>query len=95
MTLMLLLAGINVIAFALMGWDKRLAETNARSRIPERTLLLLALCGGALGTLIGQQLFRHKTKKQPFRLILWGAALLNILAGVLFFWIVIDRGLAF
>jgi len=37
----------------------------------------------ALGALLGQQYFRHKTKKQPFRLLLWGAALVNILAVVL------------
>ena len=39
-----------------------------------RTLLGLALFGGALGALLGQQLFRHKTQKQPFRTLLWLAA---------------------
>ena len=77
MTLPLILASINVIAFLAFGWDKRLAETHQR-RIPERTLLALALFGGALGALLGQQLFRHKTQKQPFRTLLWLCAAVNV-----------------
>lgn len=82
MTLMLVLIGINVLAFFAFGWDKACAENDWR-RVPEAQLLLLTLFGGALGALLGQQYFRHKTKKQPFRLLLWGAALVNILAVVL------------
>ncbi|MEQ1809398.1 MAG: DUF1294 domain-containing protein [Terricaulis sp.] len=82
MTLLLILASINVIAFIAFGWDKRLAETHQR-RIPERTLLALALFGGALGALIGQQVFRNKTQKQPFRTLLWLCALANVVAAVL------------
>jgi uncharacterized membrane protein YsdA (DUF1294 family) len=77
MTVLLLVVGINVIAFLAFGWDKRRAETRQR-RIPERTLLTLAFIGGALGALLGQQIFRHKTQKQPFRALLWLAALANI-----------------
>lgn len=82
MTVVLILIGINVIAFLAFGWDKRLAERR-QSRIAERSLLVLALLGGALGALLGQQMFRHKTKKQPFRLLLWGAALVNLAAAIL------------
>ena len=77
MTVLLLLIGINVIAFLAFGCDKRSAETRRR-RIPERTLLTLAFVGGALGALLGQQIFRHKTQKQPFRALLWLAAFANI-----------------
>jgi len=77
MTLLLLLIGINVIAFLAFGWDKHLAGTRKR-RIPERTLLTLAFIGGALGALLGQQIFRHKTQKQPFRALLWLAAFANV-----------------
>jgi len=79
MALLLAWAGINVIAFLAFGWDKRQSERPGASRIAERTLLGLALFGGALGALIGQQTFRHKTKKQPFRTLLWLAALVNLL----------------
>jgi uncharacterized membrane protein YsdA (DUF1294 family) len=81
MMLLLAWAGINVIAFLAFGWDKRQSIHN-QSRIAERTLIALALFGGALGALLGQQLFRHKTQKQPFRTLLWCAALVNILAAV-------------
>ncbi len=81
MALLLAWAGINVIAFLAFGWDKRQSIRDG-SRIAERTLLALALFGGALGALIGQQLFRHKTQKQPFRTLLWLAAVVNMLAAV-------------
>jgi uncharacterized membrane protein YsdA (DUF1294 family) len=81
MALLLAWAGINVIAFLAFGWDKRCAERSL-SRISERTLLMLALFGGALGALIGQQVFRHKTQKQPFRVLLWCAAVVNILVAI-------------
>ncbi|QGZ94140.1 DUF1294 domain-containing protein [Terricaulis silvestris] len=81
MTLLLAWAGINVIAFLAFGWDKR-QSIHHGSRIAERTLIALALLGGALGALTGQQVFRHKTQKQPFRLLLWCAAVINILAAI-------------
>lgn len=81
MTLLLVLLSINVIAFLAFGWDKRQSERHGR-RIPERTLLSLALFGGALGALIGQQVFRHKTQKQPFRTLLWLCSLANLGAAI-------------
>jgi uncharacterized membrane protein YsdA (DUF1294 family) len=84
MALMLAWIGINLIAFLAFGWDKRQAERDG-SRIAERTLIGLALFGGALGALVGQQVFRHKTRKQPFRTLLWLAAVINILAAVVAF----------
>lgn len=86
MTALLLLVGINVIAFLAFGWDKRQSERYGR-RIPERTLLGLALFGGALGALLGQQVFRHKTKKQPFRTLLWLAAAINIAVAIVWWWL--------
>ena len=82
MALMLALIGINVVAFLAFGWDKWQSTRPGASRIAERTLIGLALFGGALGALIGQQTFRHKTLKQPFRTLLWCAAVINILAAV-------------
>jgi uncharacterized membrane protein YsdA (DUF1294 family) len=82
MAVLLILIGINVIAFLAFGWDKRQSTRRGASRIAERTLIGLALFGGALGALIGQQVFRHKTQKQPFRTVLWCAALINILVEI-------------
>lgn len=58
---------INAASFALMLIDKQKARKN-RWRIPERTMLGIALMGGSLGGLIGMRLCRHKTKHLRFSL---------------------------
>lgn len=59
------LAVINFTAWAAYGLDKCRARSG-KWRIPERTLLLLALAGGSLGALAGMLMFRHKTRKAKF-----------------------------
>ena len=59
------LAAINFITWVVYGADKIKAKSG-KWRIPERTLLLLALIGGSLGALAGMILFRHKTRKPKF-----------------------------
>ena len=58
---------INLIAFALMGVDKRRARREGAWRIPERRLFLSALLGGSVGAIAGMHVFRHKTKHWYFR----------------------------
>ena len=65
--LLALLAVMSVILFVLMGLDKGKARAGAR-RVPEKTLFLLALLGGAIGGTAGMFFFRHKTKHWYFRL---------------------------
>jgi uncharacterized membrane protein YsdA (DUF1294 family) len=64
------LVAINLLAFAAFAIDKRRASAGSW-RVPEKTLLTIALLGGGLGAVGGQQVFRHKTRKEPFRTILW------------------------
>lgn len=45
--------------------DKLKAKKNAW-RIPERTLLLIAVLGGSIGSLLGMYLIRHKTQHPKF-----------------------------
>lgn len=61
------LAIINLIGFFSMFFDKRKAKKN-EWRISEKTLFLFALLGGSLGTTLGMNLFRHKTKHWYFKL---------------------------
>lgn len=48
--------------------DKKRA-IKKKYRIPEKTLFLVALVGGSLGTTLGMETFRHKTKHWYFK---WG-----------------------
>ena len=59
---------VNIIAFILYGLDKKYAR-EGRWRIPEKTLLGIAMIGGAAGAWIGMQMFRHKTKHLSFRVL--------------------------
>ena len=61
------LLGINVITFVLYGVDK-VKSKKGWWRIPEKTLLMLAVIGGSMGALCGIRLFHHKTKHKKFYL---------------------------
>ena len=61
------IAGINILAFVLWGIDKEKAK-KGKWRISESLLLSLALFGGSLGALLGMLVFRHKTQKWQFKL---------------------------
>ncbi len=56
---------INALSFLLMLIDKQKAKKD-RWRIPEKTLIIVALLGGSLGAIAGMKLFRHKTKHPKF-----------------------------
>lgn len=56
---------INVFGFFIMGFDKWKAKRGSW-RIPEKTLFMVTLIGGGVGTITGMYVFRHKTKKLYF-----------------------------
>lgn len=56
---------INIAGFASMGIDKAKAKKHAW-RIPEVTLFSIAILGGSIGSILGMQVFRHKTKHWYF-----------------------------
>ena len=58
---------LNLLTLFLIALDKRRAQ-RYQIRIPERTLFLLSILGGSLGTLAGMQLWRHKTRHNSFRI---------------------------
>ena len=58
---------INLIGLLVMYIDKKKAKYG-KWRISEKTLLIVALLGGSIGTIIGMYWFRHKTQKIKFTL---------------------------
>ncbi len=78
---------MNLITFAVYAHDKRIArQGKGKRRVPERTLILLAFLGGAVGALLGMVLCRHKTKHAkflvlvPLAVILWTLAIGALIA---------------
>ncbi len=63
--IILYLLAVNLVSFIVMGIDKKKAQKRAW-RIPESTLFVLAIIGGSIGSVIGMQLFRHKTRHWYF-----------------------------
>ena len=79
---------INLAAFVMFGADKWKAIRD-QWRIPEKVLLLAALCGGSIGTFAGMQVFRHKTKHWKFILGVPACILLHLAIAVLYWWYVV------
>ncbi len=61
----ILFIAYNFIVFAITAFDKFLAKQN-KWRIPEKTLLLLALFGGTIGAITAMIMFRHKIAKSSY-----------------------------
>lgn len=64
--ILLCFVAVNVIGFFAMGVDKAKARAKAW-RIPEKTLLTIAVIGGGLGVWLGMEVFRHKTRHWYFK----------------------------
>lgn len=56
---------INIASWLLYTHDKEMAKQR-RTRVPERKLLWVTLCGGAPGAELARTWSRHKTKKRYF-----------------------------
>ncbi len=76
--LVIWLACSTVVTFAAFGYDKAIAGSK-RTRVPEIVLLALTFFGGTIGALVGRALFRHKTRKDPFRRQFWAVIAIQIL----------------
>lgn len=78
--------GINLLSFYLMAYDKSQARKGGR-RVPERNLFIAAAVGGALGSLLGMRLWRHKTKHLSFTI---GIPLILVIQGVILYSLLSD-----
>lgn len=80
-----LLVIINLFTFAAYGIDKCKAKKGSW-RIPEKTLILLALFGGSIGAFVGMKVFHHKTLHPKFKFGIPAILIFHILlAGVIIF----------
>lgn len=64
--ILIYLAAITLFTFIVYGIDKRRAK-KGRWRIPESTLLLLAVIGGSIGAYLGMKVWHHKTRHKKFK----------------------------
>lgn len=78
---------MGVIAIILTVYDKWASQHRPRHRIPEMTLLLVAVLGGSIAMYSTMKLIRHKTQKAKF---MWGLPLI-ILGKLAIFYFFITR----
>ena len=76
---------INLFGILIMFIDKRKAIKGSW-RIPEKTLLIIALLGGSVGTMMGMYCFRHKTKKLKFT-IGFPVIMITEIIVIIYFWV--------
>lgn len=76
----------NILTLVIYGVDK-MAARKAWRRVPESTLLIFGFVGGWPGAIVGQQVFRHKTQKQPFKTYFIISVILNIAVLVAAYWL--------
>lgn len=60
------IAIVNVVTFVMYGIDKLKAKKNWW-RIPEATLLWMAVIGGTIGAWTGMKVWHHKTLHKKFK----------------------------
>ena len=80
--LIIYLVLVNAAAFLLMLADKLKAKKGAW-RIPERTLIGIAVIGGSIGAIAGMNLFRHKTRHLKFSIGLPVILAVQVVLGLL------------
>lgn len=73
------LYAINIACFIVMAFDKSFARAGSQ-RVPESLLYCLSALGGTIGVLLAAKVFRHKTRKAKFQLILGVILVLQIVA---------------
>lgn len=74
---------INITGFIIMFIDKSRA-IHKEWRVPEKTLLFIAMIGGSIGMYGGMHAFRHKTKHLKFTIGIPLIFILQIITAVYF-----------
>ena len=85
MVFLIYLAVINLVGILVMATDKSRA-IKGKWRIPEKSLFLVSLLGGSLGTWAGMYLFRHKTKHWYFVIEMPRILILQVALGIFLYY---------
>lgn len=72
---------INVIGFISMYLDKRKA-VKSQWRIKESTLIMISILGGGIGSYLGMETFKHKTKHIKFK---YGIPIIIVVQVIIFY----------
>ena len=72
---------LNIVSFLAFGADKWKAK-KGKWRIPESTLMVLALVGGSIGAWCGMRVWHHKTMHLKFKYGLPAIILLQLALAV-------------
>lgn len=62
----IIIAIINIVTFIIYGIDKYKAK-KGKWRIPENSLIGLAIIGGSIGAYLGMRVWHHKTMHLKFK----------------------------
>ena len=84
MVFLIYLLFINVITFFTYGIDKWKAK-RSKWRIPESTLLMMAVMGGSIGAWLGMKVWHHKTMHKKFKYGVPVILLVQVVIGVYLF----------
>lgn len=83
---LLYILSVNLGGFIAFGIDKNRA-VRSKWRIPEATLMTIALLGGGIGCFLGMTIFRHKTMKPLFSIGIPLIILIEAVALIVFFFV--------
>lgn len=72
---------MNLLGYISMWSDKKRA-IKGKYRISEKALFIIAILGGSLGSILGMNQFRHKTKHWYFK---YGMPLIFVIQIVIFY----------
>ena len=79
----IIIAIINIVTFIIYGIDKYKAK-KGKWRIPENSLIGLAIIGGSIGAYLGMRVWHHKTMHKKFK---YGIPLIIVLQLGLFLYL--------
>lgn len=80
--LQIYLLAMTIVTFFIYGIDKYKAR-KAKWRIPETTLLWMAILGGSVGALLGMKVWRHKTLHRKFKYGVPAILIIQIILAIL------------